>query len=74
MRKIYIDCAVLIVLIWAGLVIASGMVASVGLEAVATLHAKDVAQAVTAWVAIAAIQDGLGGGVEIVGGSVGALD
>ncbi len=55
-------------LIWAGLVIASGMVASVGLEAVATLHAQDVAQAVTAWAAIAAIQDGLGGGVEIVGG------
>ena len=55
-------------LIWAGLVIASGMVASVGLEAVATLHSQDVAQAVTAWAAIAAIQDGLGGGVEIVGG------
>ncbi len=55
-------------LIWAGLVISSGMVASVGLEAVAKLHSLDVAQAVTLWAAIAAVQDGLGGGVEIVGG------
>jgi Domain of unknown function (DUF4386) len=55
-------------LIWAGLVISSGMVASVGLEAVAKLHSQDVAQAASAWVVVAAIQDGLGGGVEIVGG------
>lgn len=55
-------------LIWAGLVIASGMVASVGLEAVSKLHPQDVAQAVSAWAVIAAVQDGLGGGVEIVGG------
>lgn len=55
-------------LIWAGLVIASGMVASVGLEIVAKLYAQDVGQAVAAWAAIGAVQDGLGGGVEIVGG------
>ena len=55
-------------LIWAGLVISSGMVASVGLETVAKLQAQDVAQAVSAWVVIGAVQDGLGGGVEIVGG------
>jgi hypothetical protein len=55
-------------LIWAGLVIASGMVASVGLETVAKLHPQDVAQAVSAWAVIGAVQDGLGGGVEIVGG------
>jgi hypothetical protein len=55
-------------LIWAGLVIASGMVASVGLETVAKLHSQDVAQAVAAWAVIGAVQDGLGGGVEIVGG------
>jgi hypothetical protein len=40
----------------------------VGLEAVAKLHSQDVAQAVAAWAVIGAIQDGLGGGVEIVGG------
>lgn len=55
-------------LIWAGLVIASGMVASVGLEAVAAIHPRDAAQATSAWVAINAIHKGLGGGVEIVGG------
>ena len=55
-------------LIWAGLVIASGMVGSVGLEAVAALHAQDAAHAASVWTAIGAIQDGLGGGVEIVGG------
>lgn len=55
-------------LIWAGLVIASGMVASVGLEAVAALHAKDVAQAASTWVVLGAVQNGLGGGLEIVGG------
>jgi hypothetical protein len=55
-------------LIWAGLVIASGMVGSVGLEVVATLHSQDAAQAASVWSAIGAVQDGLGGGVEIVGG------
>lgn len=55
-------------LIWAGLVIASGMVGSVGLEAVASIYASDVEQATATWLAIDAIQNGLGGGVEIVGG------
>ncbi len=36
-------------LIWAGLVIASGTIASVGLDAVAKLHAQDAALATTAW-------------------------
>lgn len=55
-------------LIWSGLVIASGMVASVGLEMVTRLYAQDVGHAVAAWAAIGAVQDGLGGGVEVVGG------
>lgn len=55
-------------LIWAGLVIASGMVAVVGLDLAAALHGKDAAQAALLWAAIGAIQAGLGGGVEIVGG------
>lgn len=55
-------------LIWAGLVIASGMVSSIGLDYVARLYAQDTGQATSAWVAIGAVQDGLGGGVEIVGG------
>lgn len=55
-------------LIWAGLVIASGMIAVVGLDSAAALHGKDAAQAASLWVAVSAIQGGLGGGVEIVGG------
>lgn len=55
-------------LIWAGLVIASGMVAVIGLDAAATLHGKDAAQAALLWSVIGTLQEGLGGGVEIVGG------
>lgn len=55
-------------LIWSGLVIASGMVGSVGLEAVSSLHAADPSQAVSTWTAIGAVQNALGGGVEVVGG------
>lgn len=54
--------------IWSGLVIASGMVASVGVDTVAALHAVDPAQAATVWIAIGAVQNGLGGGVEVLGG------
>lgn len=55
-------------LVWAGLVIASGMVGIVGLEAVAKIHLQDATQAAYVWSAIGAVQNGLGGGVEIVGG------
>lgn len=55
-------------LIWAGLVVASGMVGVVGLEAAADLYGKDEAQAASLWMATGVIQRGLGGGVEIVGG------
>ncbi len=55
-------------LIWAGLVIASGMIANVGLEFVAPLFARDPQQAATVWLAIATVQNGVGGGVELVGG------
>jgi hypothetical protein len=56
-------------LIWAGLVVSSGMVGSVGLESVAALHPRDAAQAAYVWSAIGVVQEGLGGGVEIVGGA-----
>ncbi len=55
-------------LIWAGLVIASGMIAVVGLGAVTKMHALDPQQATLAWQTLSAVQDGLGGGVELVGG------
>ena len=54
--------------IWAGLVIASGMVASVGLSSVAELYTSDPVEAARLWSTIATVQDGLGGGVEVVGG------
>lgn len=55
-------------LIWAGLVIASGMVANVGIAAVADLFRNDPVQAGSVWLAIEIVQLGLGGGNEIVGG------
>lgn len=55
-------------LIWSGLVIASGMVANVGLSAVSLTYARSAQEATNAWAIIGAVQDGLGGGVELVGG------
>lgn len=54
--------------IWAGLVIASGMISVVGAEAIVTLNATDPAQAGALLLSISTIQEGLGGGVEVVGG------
>ncbi len=55
-------------LIWAGLVMASGMIFSIGTETVVNLYAADPAQAATVWLTIGAVHDALGGGTEIVGG------
>ena len=55
-------------LIWVGLVIASGMIANIGLNTVIGLSAKDAEQAMTVWIVIGAIVEGLGGGNEVVGG------
>lgn len=55
-------------LIWAGLVIASGMIFSVGMDSAIALAAKDMAQAASLYLAIGAVQNGLGGGMEILGG------
>ena len=55
-------------LIWAGLVIASGMIANVGTAAVVGLYGTDPSQAATVWMGISPVIEGLGGGNEIVGG------
>jgi hypothetical protein len=55
-------------LIWAGLVIASGMIATIATGVVVDLFATDPAQATTVWLAVSPVIDGLGGGNEIVGG------
>ncbi|MGD2178742.1 MAG: hypothetical protein PVG71_13075 [Anaerolineae bacterium] len=55
-------------IIWATVVIASGMIFNIGMDTVVNLYGSDSTQATTVWVAISAVQDGLGGGNEIVGG------
>ena len=54
--------------VWVGLVIASGMIANVGLGTVIELSAKDPEQAMTVWITINSVVEGVGGGNEIVGG------
>ncbi len=55
-------------LIWAVLVIASGMVANIGAELVVNLYERSPDHAVSTWLAREFVIDGLGGGNEIVGG------
>ena len=55
-------------LIWAGLVIASGMIANIGNSTVIRLFSENQDQAVSLWLAIITVQEALGGGNEIVGG------
>ena len=55
-------------LIWAGLVIASGMIANIGNSTVVGLFNENQDQAVSLWLAIITVQEALGGGNEIVGG------
>ena len=54
--------------VWVGLVIASGMIANIGLSAVLELSTKDPEQAMTVWRTIYSVVEGLGGGNEVVGG------
>tara|TARA_R110000744_G_scaffold262275_4_gene376853 strand:- start:15083 stop:15751 length:669 start_codon:yes stop_codon:yes gene_type:complete len=54
--------------IWVGLVIASGMLANVGLNVVINLSTTNTEQAMTLWLVINTIVEGLGGGNEVVGG------
>ena len=55
-------------LIWAGLVIASGMIANIGNSTVVELSSENQDQAVMLWLTLATVQEALGGGNEIVGG------
>ena len=55
-------------LIWAGLVIASGMISNIGMDVVIDMSEGDTDQAAIVWVAISSVQEALGGGNEIVGG------
>jgi hypothetical protein len=56
-------------LLWAGLVIASGLVATLGIRAVGELYGTDAAQAGTIWATVATVVGGLGGEAgEVLGG------
>jgi hypothetical protein len=55
-------------LIWAGLVIAAGMITNIGLGTVADLNDTDPAAAEPVWSALDSVENGLGGGNEIAGG------
>ena len=55
-------------MIWATLVIASGMIFNIGMDTVVTLYGKDPTQATTVWLVIESVTNGIGGGNEIVGG------
>ncbi|GAP18833.1 DUF4386 family protein [Levilinea saccharolytica] len=57
-------------IVWAGSLIASGMVANAGLSAVAALYAQDPAQAVLTFQGVEAVTNGLGNANgEILGGA-----
>lgn len=55
-------------IIWATLVIGTGMIANIGLGTVVDLQDSDPAGAASVWSTLDAVQNGLGGGNEIVGG------
>ena len=55
-------------LIWAGLVIASGMLIINDLGVVADLYSSDPAQAESVWLALNSVEEALGGAIELPGG------
>ena len=59
-------------LIWAGLVLAAGMVSNIAIGTVADLHDTDPAAAEPVWSALDSVQNGLGGGNEIAGWRLGS--
>jgi hypothetical protein len=56
-------------IVWAGSLIASGMVSNAGIDPVVALYAKDPAQAALSWQGIESVANGLGNANgEILGG------
>lgn len=60
-------------LIWATLIIGAGMAANVGLSKVVTLYALDPDAAIALWSIVELIENGIGGGNEILGGVLAIL-
>jgi Domain of unknown function (DUF4386) len=55
-------------IIWATLVMASGMIFNIGMDKVVGLYGTDLSQATTVWLAIESVCNGIGGGNEMLGG------
>lgn len=55
-------------LIWAGMLIASGMVFNVGMTTVVELYGEDPLQAASIWLAVDSVAQGLSGNGEVLGG------
>ena len=55
-------------LIWAGLVIASGLIILHDIRVVSELAVHDSQQATTLWLALSAVESAIGGGIELPGG------
>lgn len=55
-------------IIWATVVVASGMIFNIGMDNVIDLYNKNPTQAITVWVVIVSVCDGIGGGNELLGG------
>lgn len=61
--------ATVVALLWAGALVASGMVANAGIKPVVALYVQDPAQAAVTWMGIETVSSGLGNGNgEILGG------
>jgi len=65
---VLMQTATAIGIIWAGVVIASGMIFNIGMDNVVELYDTNPEQAATVWMVITTVCDGLGGGNEILGG------
>jgi len=55
-------------LIWVVTIISSGMIIINDLGIIADLHGKDPERAVTVWLSLSAVEEGLGGAIELPGG------
>lgn len=67
-RPALVQTATTFGLIWAGLVLAAGMVYKTGVGTVIDLYGKDPAQAATVWLTANSVYGGLEGGNVILGG------
>ncbi len=55
-------------LIWAGVIISSGMITNIAYAAVSDLHGTDPEMAATVWAGLDTVVNGLGGSNEVLGG------